>query len=116
MLFDKIDLSGVDDKFRDALSEGEKALQDGLGNLKLQSKPIADSALGTFNLTKDAVEQFASGKIDSTAVAFVFSEGMRQAEILAHAEGNLLLSASVSFLKQVGNILLRFGLGAIGKK
>ena len=116
MLFDKIDLSKVDPRLRDALGEGEKALADGLGSLKQQSKPIADSALKTFQLTQSAVEQYAKGEIDAPAVAFVFQEGIKQTVILAHAEGNLLLSASVSFLRSIGGIVLRTGLALVGQK
>lgn len=116
MLFDKVDLSGIDDRLKDVLKEGGKALTDGLGNLKKQSEPIAKSALLTFEHTQTAITQFMKGDVDAAAVAFVFQEGLRQTEILAHAEGNLLLSASVAFLKSIGGLVLRTGLAILGKK
>lgn len=116
MLFDKVDLSGIPEKLKDALGQGEQALSDGLNNLKKQSEPIAASALLTFELTKEAVEKFVAGKIDAEGVAFVWQEGIRQTVILASAEKNLLLSASVSFLKSIGGIVLRTGLAMLDRK
>ena len=106
--FAGLDFSNLDEQgkeFVDLIKEGGS---HSLSVIKSQSKPIAESAERTISIGNTAIVQLVAGKLDMEGAKQIFRRGVEQLEDLARAEGNLIVSNSVSFLKKLGETAIGF--------
>lgn len=101
-----IDVSGLGEKGKmiaSLLVEGAKAT---FATIKAESGAIADSAKKTVAIGNKALKEVIAGKLDSAAALSIVRRSAEQLEDLARAEANLVLSASVAFLKKIGESVI----------
>lgn len=109
-----IDLSGLKDapkQIAELLKEGASTT---LENIKAQSGPIAEAAEKTVAIGNDALKKVLNKTLDSEGAFQIVRRSGEQLEDLARAEGNLILSNSVSFLKKIGQAAVKLVPGFFG--
>lgn len=112
--FKNLDLSRLDEKGKAFVEMAKDGVDVTLGSIKTQSRVIADSAAKTVAIGNQAILDLAAGKHDLDAALRIFRRGSEQLEDLARAEGNLIVSNSVSFLKKIGLTAIHFAKDLLG--
>lgn len=105
-------LEGAPKQIAEMFRSGAKVT---LANISAQSATVAKSASRTVEIGNNALKQVLAGNLDSVGAMQILRRSAEQTEDLARAEGNLLLSNSVSFLKKIGETVMSAVPGFFGK-
>lgn len=91
---------------KDALKNFGDGTKAAVKELAKESQALAASAETTGQITVRAAQDVARGDLDIEGAWFVTQNGFKQLEQLAVAEGNLVASSFVQWLKQMAKTLL----------
>lgn len=103
-----LNLSGMSDEAEVFADLIKASTENAISVIESQSKVIADSALRSIKIGNEAIKLLAEGTLDKEGANQILERGIRQVEDLARAEGNLIVSTSVSFLKKISETAVGF--------
>lgn len=109
-----IDLSSLEGEAKEVAELFREGTKVTIANIKSQSGVIAESAEKTVAIGNNALTQVLSGHLDSEGAIQIVRRSSEQLEDLARGEGNLIVSNSVSFLKKLGEGIIKVIPGFFG--